>query len=443
MLLDRTLQTTGRESKGRQSSRPTKGLQQLVDAEANAQIGAERYERTTTRTTQRNGTRPKTVSTTSGDIEVAVPKLRRGSFFPSLLTPRRRIDAALHAVVMEAFVHGVSTRKVDDLVAALGADSGISKSEVSRICAGIDEEVGAWLARPLDHIAFPYVFLDATYLKARVGGTGPRRKGAQVVSQAAVIAVGVSADGRREVLGTATGDSEDEAFWTEFLRGLRERGLMVGPAGVQLVISDAHSGLRAAIAKVLIGAAWQRCGSTSSATSLRRCPRDPGKWSPPRSAPSSPSPTPSWCASRSTPSPTCSPANSPTIAEMLHEAKADLTAFADFPTAHWRKLWSSNPIERLNREVKRHTDVVGIFPNPEAVTRLVGAVLMEQHDEWLADQRRYLSEASMAELDIPAIEAATPDGPGSGTELVVAAGGRQRQPRPVVTKPRHETRAAA
>jgi putative transposase len=199
-------------------------LQQLIDAEATAMVGAGRYERSDTRTTQRNGSRSKLVATTSGDVEVGIPKLRSGSFFPSLLARRRRIDQALHAVVMEAFVHGVSTRKVDDLVAALGVESGISKSEVSRICAGLDEEINAWLARPLGHIAFRYVFLDATYVKARVGGVGPTRKGARVVSQAVVIATGVSADGRREVLGCGVGDSEDEAFWTEFLRGLRDAG---------------------------------------------------------------------------------------------------------------------------------------------------------------------------------------------------------------------------
>ncbi len=206
-------------------------LQALVDAEATAHIGAERHERTDARTAQRNGTRDKLVATTAGDLTVKIPKLRQGSFFPSLLAPRRRIDVALHAVVMQAWVEGVSTRKVDDLVAALGVESGISKSEVSRICAELDAEVGLWRSRPLEHITLPYVFLDATYCKARVGG--------RVVSRAVVIATGVSADGRREVLGSDVGDSDTEVFWTEFLRSLRERGL----SGVQLVISDQHSGL--------------------------------------------------------------------------------------------------------------------------------------------------------------------------------------------------------
>jgi len=229
-------------------------LQALVDAEATEKIGAGRYQRSDTRTTSRNGTRPKTVSTTAGDVLVKIPKLRSGSFFPSLLEPRRRIDVALHAVIMEAYVHGTSTRKVDDLVAALGVESGISKSEVSRICADLDADVTAFNTRDLSAQAFPYVFLDATYCKARIGGD-KAGKGSKVASQAVVIATGVAADGRREVLGCAVGDSETEAFWSEFLRSLRERGL----AGVQLVISDHHRGLRNAIDTVMLGTAWQRC----------------------------------------------------------------------------------------------------------------------------------------------------------------------------------------
>src|SRR4051795_8845113 len=221
--------------------------QALIDAELTAVIGAGPWERTEQRTAQRNGSRARTLTTTAGDLELQIPKLRAGSFFPSLLERRRRVDQALFAVVMEAYLHGVSTRKVDDLVKALGASSGISKSEVSRICADLDEEVGAFRDRSLAEIAYPYVFLDATYCKARVN----RR----VVSQAVVIATGVTADGRREVLGFDVGDSEDGAFWTAFLRSLKARGL----GGVQLVISDAHTGLKQAIGAVLIGAAWQRC----------------------------------------------------------------------------------------------------------------------------------------------------------------------------------------
>jgi putative transposase len=230
-------------------------LQALIDAEATAYVGAARHERSATRTTQRNGSRDKVVSSTVGDLTVKIPKTRTGTFFPSLLTPRRRIDQALHAVVMEAYVHGVSTRTVDHLVAALGVESGISKSEVSRICAELDADVAAFTGRTLDHMGFRYVFLDATYCKVRLPGPGGTSRGGRVASQAVVIATGVSADGRREVLGCAVGDSETEAFWAEFLRGLRERGLH----GVQLVISDQHRGLTNAIEKVLLGASWQRC----------------------------------------------------------------------------------------------------------------------------------------------------------------------------------------
>ena len=227
-------------------------LQQLIDAEATAFIGAEPHERTQERTTQRNGTRSKTITTTAGDVDLSITKLRQGSFFPSLLERRRRIDQALFAVIMEAYVSGTSVRKVDNLVKPLGADTGISKSEVSRICADLDEEVAGFADRSLGEQSFPY--LDATYCKARVGGAR-NGKGSRVVSQAVVIATGVTADGRREVLGFGVGDSEDGAFWTAFLRSLKARGL----SGTKLVISDAHAGLKAAISAVMIGATWQRC----------------------------------------------------------------------------------------------------------------------------------------------------------------------------------------
>jgi transposase-like protein len=222
-------------------------LQALIEAEAAQQIGAGRYERSASRTTHRNGSRARLLSTKAGDVELRIPKLREGSFFPSLLEPRRRIDRALLAVVMEAYVHGTSTRKVDDLVRALGVEAGISKSEVSRICAELDQEVAAFRSRQLSHTAFPYLFLDATYVKARVNS--------RVVSRAVVIATGVTADGGREVLGCEVGDSEDGAFWTAFLRSLKARGL----GGAQLVVSDAHTGLKQAIGAVLAGACWQRC----------------------------------------------------------------------------------------------------------------------------------------------------------------------------------------
>ena len=364
-------------------------LQLLVDAEATARIGAEPHQRAATRTTQRNGTRDKLVATATGDITVKIPKLRSGSFFPSLLAPRRRIDVALHAVIAQAWIEGVSTRKVDDLVAALGAESGISKSEVSRICARLDADVAAWRERELSDQATPYVFLDATYCKARVGG--------RVVSRAVVIATGVTADGHREVLGVAVGDSETEDFWTEFLRGLRERGLR----GVQLVVSDAHVGLKASIASVMAGATWQRCRVHFLRNVLDKVGKTHAEMvaSVIRTVFTQPS-GPAVRAHVETVAATLQ-AQFPKAAAMLRDAREDITAFADFPEAHWRKIWSTNPLERLNKEVKRRTDVVGIFPDDASLLRLAACVLIEHHDEWQAAERRYLSEGSMAMLTPP------------------------------------------
>jgi len=364
-------------------------LQALVDAEATAFIGAEPHERTETRTTQRNGTRDKTVTTAAGDLTVAIPKVRSGSFFPALLAPRRRIDVALHAVVMQAYVEGVSTRRVDDLVVAMGG-TGISKSEVSRICAELDTEVAAWRSRPLDEQAFPYVFLDATYCKARVNK--------RVVSQAVVIATGVSAEGRREVLGCAVGDSETEAFWTEFLRDLRERGL----GGVQLVISDSHRGLTNAVRTVLQGTSWQRCRVHFMRNALAKVSKGHAELVAATIRTIFAQPTADLARAHVDTVAAMLAAEFPAVAELLRDAKEDLTAYADFPHAHWRKLWSTNPIERLNREVKRRTDVVGIFPNTDALLRLSACVLIEAHDEWQDSDRRYLSEESMALLNPPA-----------------------------------------
>ena len=374
---------------------PRAGLQDLVDAEAAAVIGAQRYERTPQRTNRRNGTRPKTVATTAGEVELAIPKLRTGSFFPSLLHPRRRVDKALYAVICSAWIEGVSTRKVDDLVKALGNESGISRSTVSRICKDIDEGVKEFLARSLDHTWFPYLFVDATYLDVRVGH--------RVVCRALVVATGVSAEGRREILGMALGDAETVDFRVVLvLRSLRERGLKVpspeDPTGVVLVTSDAHAGIRAAVRAILPGASWQRCrvhfarNITSRLGSARSKPvnalvstifaqtsreavaaqykhvidalRDPF----------------------------------PEIARMLIDAEPDLTAFAAFPREHWTKIWSNNPIERLNREIKRRADVVQVFPDSESVTRLIGSVLLEQHEEWQYGERRYLSQTSLRHL---------------------------------------------
>ena len=364
-------------------------LQALVDAEATAHIGAGPHERTAARTTQRNGTRDKVVATTAGDLTVRIPKTRTGSFFPTLLAPRRRIDVALHTVIMEAYVHGVSTRKVDDVVEALGVSSGISKSEVSRICARLDADIAAWATRPLDHIEFPYVFLDATYCKARVGG--------RVVSQAVVIATGVSADGRREVLGSAVGDSETEDFWTDFLRGLRERGL----AGVQLVVSAHHRGLMNAIEAVLLGATWQRCRVHFMRNVLAKVTKGNAEMVAAAIRTIFAQPTGPLVREQVETVATMLEAQLPAIAEMLRDAREEITAFADFPEAHWRKIWSTNPLERINREVKRRTEVVGIFPNAAALHRLSACVLIEAHDEWQVTDRRYLSEASMAQLNPP------------------------------------------
>ena len=361
------------------------GMQALIEAEAAAKIGAGRYERCEERQTHRNGHRSRTLSTTSGDIEVKIPKLRSGSFFPSLLEPRRRIDKALHAVIMEAYVHGVSTRSVDDLVTALGVESGISKSEVSRICAGLDREIEAFRTRSLHHTSFPYVFCDATFCKVRVG--------AHVVSQALVVATGVSAEGTREVLGTAVGDSESYEFWREFLASLKARGL----SGVHLVISDAHAGLKAAVAQQFSGSSWQRCRvhfmrNLHGAVSAKHAPAVTAAVKTIFAHTDPVEVAAQWDRVADTLADSF-----PKVAAMMAEAKTDVLAFTAFPQAHWQKIWSNNPIERLNKEIKRRADVVEIFPNPAAFLRLATAVVIEAHDEWQVT-RRYLSEVSMAEL---------------------------------------------
>jgi putative transposase len=361
-------------------------LQALIDLEANERIGAARYERNDTRTTHRNGSRSRLLSTKAGDVELAIPKLRHGSFFPALLEPRRRIDRALWAVIMEAFVHGVSTRKVDDLVGALGIDAGVSKSQVSRICSELDHAVAEFRERRLDHVEFPYVFLDATYVKAH--------EGARVVSKAIIVATGVAADGNREVLGLAVGDSEDKAFWTAFLRSLRARGL----AGVRLVISDAHEGLRASIERVMLGAAWQRCRVHFLRNVLAKVPRGSAEMVAAAVRTIFAQPDAAAVADQLDSIAHKLGRQFPAVEAMLREAGPDICAFASFPGAHWKKIWSTNPLERVNKEIKRRTNVVGIFPNEAGVLRLAGSVLLEVHDEWQIAERRYLSEGSMAKL---------------------------------------------
>lgn len=377
-------------------------LQELIEAEATATIGAARHERTETRVAQRNGHRARLLATPAGDVELSIPKLRSGSFFPSLLERRRRIDRALYAVVMEAYVHGVSTRKVDDLVKALGAASGVSKSEVSRICAGLDAELEEFRNRPLDHARFVYVFVDATYLKGRVRG--------RVVSRAVVIATGVTAGGDREVLGVDVGDSEDGAFWTAFLKGLRARGL----AGVQLVISDHHLGLKAAIGAVFVGAAWQRCRVHFMRNVLARVPKASADMVAAAIRTIFAQPDAAHVRSQLDEVANMLGGQFPDVAAMLVDAAPDLLAFTAFPQAHWRKIWSTNPLERTNGEIKRRTNVVGIFPNDASVLRLVTAVLVETHDEWAVAERRYLSEESMAKI-------ALPDAPKDESPLAITA----------------------
>jgi putative transposase len=371
-------------------------FQALIEAEAAARIGAVPHERTPERVTWRNGYRDRMLTTAAGDLELRIPKLRSGSFFPSLLERRRRIDQALFAVVMEAYVTGTSTRKVDDLVVAMGADTGISKSEVSRICADLDADVAAFRDRSLGGTWFPYVFFDAVYGKARVGGDR-RGRGSRVAAQAVVIATGISADGRREVLGFDVGDSESGPFWTGFLRSLKARGL----AGVQLVISDAHTGLKTAIGSILLGASWQRCRVHFGRNLVAAVPKVHADMVAATARTIFAQPDAASVRSQLHAVAGMLGSKFPKVEAMLREAAGDLTAFADFPAEHWRKIWSTNGLERVNREIARRIDVVGVFPNPPALLRLTGAVLAEIHDEWQASDRRYLSEASMAKLPAP------------------------------------------
>src|SRR5215210_6694945 len=296
-------------------------LQELIETEAVEVIGADRYERSEARVTDRNGHRPRLLATQAGDIELRIPKLRKGSFFPAILEPRRRIDQALYAVVMEAYVNGVSTRAVDDLVAALGVESGISKSEVSRICAGLDEQVEAFRSRPLHHTGFPYVFLDATHLHVRRTG--------QVTSMAVVVATGVTAAGGREVLGVGVGDSEDEVFWRGFLRTLKQRGL----AGMRLVISDQHAGLVAALGRIFQRVGHQRCRVHFVRNLLALMPKSHKDM---------------VAAVFRTIFAQPDAAAFPKIGPLMDHAKAEVLAFTAFPRSHWPKLWSTNPLS-VNR----------------------------------------------------------------------------------------------
>ncbi len=357
----------------------------LMELEVTQHVGAGRYERTPQRSGERNGTRERRWDTRVGSIALRVPRVRDGSYFPSLLEPRRRAERALVAVVQEAYVQGVSTRRVDELVQALGL-SGMSKSQVSLLCQELDAEVERFRTRPLGEAPYPYVWLDATYVKARTNG--------RVAGQAVVIAIGLNAaTGQREVLGLDVGPSEDGAFWLAFLRGLVARGL----AGVQLVVSDAHEGLKAAVAAVLHGAGWQRCRVHFVRNALALVPKSAAQLVAATIRTVFAQPEPEMARQTWRQVADGFRPRYPKLAVLLDDAESDVLAYLAFPSEHWRQIWSNNPLERVNREVKRRTDVVGIFPHEAAIVRLVGMILAEQHDEGQVT-RRYFSAESLAKL---------------------------------------------
>ena len=357
--------------------------QRLMEMEVGARTGAEYGHKDPDRLAQRNGYRARDWDTRAGTVELQIPKLRKGSYFPGFLEPRRMAEKALTAVIQEAYIQGISTRSVDDLVKAMGMD-GISKSQVSRLCEDIDTRVNTFLNRPLEG-DWPYMWIDATYVKTRQNGS--------IVSVAVIIAVGVNTDGRREVLGMQIGASEAEPFWTEFLRSLTRRGLR----GVKLVISDAHEGIKAAVSKVF-SATWQRCrvhfmrnALAHAGKSGRRVvsafiatafAQDDAK-----------SASLQWRSVADQLRPKI-----PKLAALMDSAEHDVLAFMTFPQTHRAKLHSTNPIERLNGEIKRRTNVVGIFPNEAAITRLIGALIMEQSEEWVVQRGRYMSLETLAPL---------------------------------------------
>ena len=366
-------------------------LQMLMEADAEGLIGAGRHERSPERLNWRNGYRERTLDTRLGSLQLRIPKLRQGSYFPPFLEPRKMAEKALAAVIQEAWIGGVSTRRVDELVQAMGL-AGISKSQVSKLCKEIDERVGGFLDRPLEG-EWPYLWLDATYLRVREGG--------RIVSVAAIIAVAVDTEGRREIVGLGLGPSEAEPFWSTFLKGLVRRGLK----GVKLVISDAHEGLKHAVAKVL-GATWQRCRVHWMRNALAHVPK--GQQTVVAAALRQAFLQADQAGARQVWRRLADQLRPrwPKLAALLDESEADVLAYMAFPAQHRAKLHSTNPLERLNKEVKRRADVVGIFPNEPSIVRLIGAVLLEQNDEWQV-RHRYMQIEAMAGLASPDPDAET------------------------------------
>lgn len=357
--------------------------ERLMEMEVGNLTGAGYGEKSPARLVQRNGHRERDWQTRAGTVELRIPKLRKGSYFPGFLEPRRMAERALTAVIQEAYIQGISTRSVDDLVKALGMD-GISKSQVSRLCEELDERVHTFLDRPIEG-DWPYLWIDATYVKVRQNG--------RIVSVAVIVAMGVNSDGRREVLGMDIGPSEAEPFWTAFLRKLTRRGLR----GVKLVISDAHEGIKAAVSKLLC-ATWQRCRVHFMRNALAHAGKSGRRVVSAFIATAFAQETPEAASQQWRSVADQVRPKLPKLATLMDDAEPDVLAYMTFPKEHRAKLHSTNPIERLNGEIKRRTQVVGIFPNEAAITRLVGAILMEQSDEWAVQRARYMTLETMAPL---------------------------------------------